>query len=289
MLAGQPDDRGRGHRSVSEGDPISSQNHQRLSGFRILQPLHKLGPGPGSSPWCWPVCVHDRRIPSESQECPGLDSFAEKLFLRGAEPYQNVSIPCIGCRQLKQKHTTLASTYLASGSRGLADHTHTRRARTSGEFPWTTCPQWLKDAGPFIRDIQFDIIYPMPGPMPGLHPLCELSRTRTLFWFLLIHGSFSVQVVSPGAVLNAQAVIAHHQIWGPFPILGSWIYRLSPQELASYEGQCQRACDEATRVAQSYLPAALPPGVPGFRGYTLRDLRTIAKAFSEPSIYVIQD
>lgn len=127
--------------------------------------------------------------------------------------------------------------------------------------------------------------------MVGFRPLVPPSRIRMLLWDYLISGTFSVQVVSPGDVLNPQTVMPPQQqlILSPFVAGGGWVYTLDPPELASYQGQCQRAWIEATRVRQSYLPAAPPPGVPGFTGYTLRDLRTIAKAFSEPSIYVIQD
>ncbi|KAG6353638.1 hypothetical protein INS49_005346 [Diaporthe citri] len=42
-------------------------------------------------------------------------------------------------------------------------------------------------------------------------------------------------------------------------------------------------------LRRSYLPAVLPPGAPGFTGFSLRDLRSIAKSSREPSIYAIQD
>lgn len=107
-----------------------------------------------------------------------------------------------------------------------------------------------------------------------------------------------MQVASPGGVLVTQEAMAQ---WPPAPLppgLGAQVNGIpgipnagptNPLNPHPYEGQCQRAADEANRVRSSYLPAAPPPGTPGFTGFTLRDLRQIAKAFSEPSIYVIQD
>lgn len=163
-------------------------------------------------------------------------------------------------------------------------------ARTAGEFPWTRCPQWLKDAGPFIRDIQFNIIYPCPGYLP-LEPW---SRSRRLQWGFPVSSTFSGQLVPPVGALNMQSVIAQ---WPPAPLLPGGLGGnvsgvpdpTNPLIPRPYAGQCQRAGIEANRLRQTCLPAAPPPGVPGFTGFTLRDLRSIAKAFSEPSIYAIQD
>lgn len=127
--------------------------------------------------------------------------------------------------------------------------------------------------------------------------MCSTFRSRRLRWDYLISGTFSVRVGAPLGVLVTHEVMAQ---WPPPPLppgLGAYLngvpgYRragpTNPLNPHPYQGQCQRAVIEANRVRSSYLPAAPPPGAPGFRGFTLRDLREIAKAFSEPSIYVIQ-
>lgn len=123
-------------------------------------------------------------------------------------------------------------------------------------------------------------------------------RDFQLEWDWLTRGVFSVRVL-PGAGANlsaaASAAVAHPP--GPAPpglmaepahVVGvPWPY--FDAETDVFDGQCQRGAIEANRLRQTYLPAVPPPGAPGFTGFTLRDLRSIAKSFSEPSIYVIQD
>lgn len=106
-----------------------------------------------------------------------------------------------------------------------------------------------------------------------------------------------MQVVPPVGALNTQAVLSQWPPVPPAPPLPAGVGGnvngvpdpTNPLNPHTFAGQCQRATIEANRLRQTYIPAAPPPGVPGFTGFALRDLRSIAKAFSEPSIYVIQD
>lgn len=131
--------------------------------------------------------------------------------------------------------------------------------------------------------------------------MVSLAREHQIRWDWQIRGQLSVQVL-PGAGANV-ATIPLEPTWPPGPVPPGLV--IPAQVLAAaaippvypywdiesdvFDGHCQRADIEANRLRQSYLPAVLPPGAPGFTGFSLRDLRSIAKAFSEPSIYVIQD
>lgn len=149
------------------------------------------------------------------------------------------------------------------------------------------CRPWLRRVGPFIRDIQFNIIY----PIPAYPPLGR--RDRRLRFDFLITGSVSFQVAQPGATINTQTVMAQWPPMGLVPIgLGGAVFGIpdpaNPVHQAPFQGQCQRAGIEANRLRQAYLAAGAAPGAPGFTGFTLQDLRSIAKSFSEPAIYTIQ-
>lgn len=147
-----------------------------------------------------------------------------------------------------------------------------------------------------MRDIDFNIV----APIRAYEPMVSVARRMTLRWDYLVQGRLTVRVL-PGAganVTTARVVPAYPPLPGPPPAglllapfqVGAgvpWPY--IPIEAAVFDGYCQRAHAEANRLRQTYLPAVPPPGAPGFTGFTLRDLRSIAKSFSEPSIYVIQD
>lgn len=131
--------------------------------------------------------------------------------------------------------------------------------------------------------------------------MVSLARQHQIRWDWQIHGQLSVQVL-PGAGANVTTTPVE-PTWPPGPVPDGLV--VPAEELAAaaippvwpywdveldvFDGHCQRADIEANRLRQSYLPAVLPPGAPGFTGFNLRDLRSIAKAFSEPSIYAIQD
>lgn len=139
------------------------------------------------------------------------------------------------------------------------------------------------------------------SPLRAYEPIVSLAREHQIQWDWQINGVLSVRVV-PGAGANVTTTPEHPE-WpaGPVPdgllvpmrvlapagLVGVWPFWNI--ELDVFDGHCQRADIEANRLRQSYLPAVLPPGAPGFTGFNLRDLRSIAKAFSEPSIYAIQD
>lgn len=167
-----------------------------------------------------------------------------------------------------------------------------RRARSAGEFPWDTCYQWVKDAGPFIRNVNFNVI----TPLRAYEPMVSVARRNQLQWDYPIHGLFSVQVL-PGPGANVRTVW-FPPTYPPAPVpaglmlppaaVAGMPYPYYPANSSAFDGQCQRANIEARRLRQSYLPAVQPPGAMGFTGFTLLDLRSIAKSFSEPSIYAIQ-
>lgn len=128
-------------------------------------------------------------------------------------------------------------------------------------------------------------------------PMVNPSREFQLQWDWLSRGVLSVRVLpGAGANLSTASVVNAHPP-GPVPpglmaspadVVGvPWPYFDVEEDV--FDGQCQRGVIEANRLRQTYLPAVPPPGAPGFTGFTLRDLRSIAKSFSEPSIYVIQD
>lgn len=128
------------------------------------------------------------------------------------------------------------------------------------------------------------------------------NRRRELQWDYQINGTYSVRVL-PGMGANVATVrVVPGWPAGPVPNglllpaylippgITQWPYQLI--EVHVFDGHCQRADREVARLRQSYLPApgAVPaPGMPGFTGFSLRDLRSIAKSFSEPSMYTIQD
>lgn len=126
--------------------------------------------------------------------------------------------------------------------------------------------------------------------MPGFPPLTSIYRLRRLEWTYPVSAALFLRVTRPGAVIASN----HLFPGGPFGAPAGIGIHLGvndptqPIDTNPFDAQCQRAVAEANRVRQTYLPAVLPPGAPGFTGFSLRDLRTIAKAFSEPSIYVIQ-
>ncbi|KAI3392949.1 hypothetical protein diail_4966, partial [Diaporthe ilicicola] len=153
--------------------------------------------------------------------------------------------------------------------------TYDRMFRSAGMFPMRECPQWLQDAGPFIRDIEFNIIWPLRGFIPHT----GADRERRLEWDYLARGSHTVRVL-PGAVLNSQTVLPLFPappvpagIQGP-PTHGVYPFQLI--NVHGFNGQCQRADDEAARLRQTYLPAVPIPGARGFTGFDLDDLRWIA-------------
>lgn len=150
-----------------------------------------------------------------------------------------------------------------------------------------TCNDWLKDAGPFMRDVDFRVIAPLKAYFP------MVRREGVLRWDYPVTGLCSVRVL-PGVGANV-GVVRTPQTYPPAPVLDGLmkatpggVYPFWPPNHAGFEGQCQRAEIEANRLRQSYIPLGPAPGVPGFAGFSLRDLREIAKAFSEPSIYTIQ-
>lgn len=134
-------------------------------------------------------------------------------------------------------------------------------------------------------------------PLRAFEPMVSFHRVAQLQWDWLTRATLSVRVMpGPGANISTAAVGPAHPA-GPVPpglmfnpanVVGiAWPYL--DVEADMFDGQCQRAGIEANRLRQTYLPAVPPPGAPGFTGFTLRDLRSIAKAFSEPSIYAIRD
>lgn len=140
------------------------------------------------------------------------------------------------------------------------------------------------------------------APIRGYEPLVPPNRRRRLQWDYQIHGTYSVRVL-PGMGANvATARVVPRWPAGPVPngLLvpvyylmppGSTQWPCQPIETHVFDGHCQRADREVARLRQSYLPApgAVPaPGMPGFTGFSLRDLRSIAKSFGEPSMYTIQ-
>lgn len=165
-----------------------------------------------------------------------------------------------------------------------------RRHRSAGEFPWNRCEQWVKDAGPFIRDVDFIVI----NPLRAFPPMVSQARSMQLRWDYAVQGLLSVRVL-PGAVVTTTPVVPNFPA-GPVPaglllqpaLAAGLAWPYDPIEQANFNGLCQIADIEANRLRQTYLPAVPPPGAPGFTGFTLRDLRSIAKSFSEPSIYRIQ-
>ncbi|KAI7784469.1 hypothetical protein LA080_009968 [Diaporthe eres] len=96
---------------------------------------------------------------------------------------------------LENKRTRGQAQILLPSAKTLTygNQSRIRMARTAGEFPWITCPQWPADADPFIRDIHFDIIYPS----------------------YLISGTFSVRVGAPLGMLVTHEVMAQ---WPPPPL-----------------------------------------------------------------------
>ncbi|KAL1858837.1 hypothetical protein Daus18300_009835 [Diaporthe australafricana] len=162
--------------------------------------------------------------------------------------------------------------------------------RICGEFPMEEIPTWLQNAGPFIRDIRFDVVF----PLRAFEPMVPLGRRRGIAWGFLGRGSYTVRV-GPGANMATQTVVP---VWPPPPVpMGlqapphatvGMVYPFQQINAHGYNGQCQRADLEATRLRQLYLTAGMVIGVPGFTGFDIQDLRSIAKSWSEPSIYIIQ-
>lgn len=168
-----------------------------------------------------------------------------------------------------------------------------RRHRSAGEFPWNTCRQWVKDAGPFIRDVNFIVM----APLRAWRPMVSFAREMQLRWDYPVQGLLSVRVM-PGAGANVTTTpVVPTFPAGPVPaglltppaMVGGRAWPCDPIEADNFDGHCQIADIEANRLRRSYLPAVPPPGAPGFTGFSLRDLRSIAKSFSEPSIYAIRD
>lgn len=138
-----------------------------------------------------------------------------------------------------------------------------------------------------MRDVDLRVI----APLRAYEPM--VRREGSLRWDYPVTGLCSVRAL-PGVNV---AVARTPQTYPPAPVpnglMRRWaaaggVYPFWPPNHAGFEGQCQRAEIEANRLRQSYIAAALGPGAPGFTGFNLRDLREIAKAFSEPSIYTIQ-
>lgn len=175
-----------------------------------------------------------------------------------------------------------------------ADPVWNIRARSAGEFPWPTSRQWVKDAGPFIRDVEFNIV----APIRAYEPMVSVARRMTLRWDYLVQGRLNVRVLpGAGAAVTTARVVPTYPpaqvpaglLLAPFQVGPGAPWPYLPIGAAVFDGHCQRANAEANRLRQTYLPAVPPPGAPGLTGFTLRDLRSIAKSFSEPSVYVIQD
>lgn len=151
-------------------------------------------------------------------------------------------------------------------------------------------PVWLLNAGPFIRDIRFDVVF----PLRAFEPMVPMGRRRGIAWGWMARGSFTVQV-GPGANMTTQTVVP---VWPPPPVpfglqapphmtIGA-VYPFQLINAHGHNGQCQRADIEVGRIRQAYLPAGLAIGLPGFTGFDIQDLRSIAKSWSEPSIYTIR-
>lgn len=165
--------------------------------------------------------------------------------------------------------------------------------RSAGEFPWDTCNPWIQVAGPYMRDVDFNVI----SPLKSYPPMTSQTRLGRLEWDYLLTGICSVRVLPGiGGNVNVVRTPQTYPAVNPVPlglmvdpalILGR-AYPYWPPNHAGFDGQCQRADIEANRLRQSYIPMAPPPGVPGFTGFNLLDLREIAKSFGEPSIYTIQ-
>ena len=145
-----------------------------------------------------------------------------------------------------------------------------------------------------MRDVDFVVI----APLRAYPPMVSLARDAQIRWDYPVTGLCSVRVLpGPGANVNVVRTAQAHPA-GPVPsglmmdpagaAAAGRVYPFWAANHAGFDGQCQRAGIEANRLRQSYIPLAPPPGVPGFTGFNLRDLREIAKSFSEPSIYAIQ-
>jgi hypothetical protein len=164
--------------------------------------------------------------------------------------------------------------------------------RSAGEFPWDTCNPWVKAAGPYMRDVDFIVIV----PLQSFPPFAPNSREGRLEWDYPLTGICSVLVL-PGA--GGVVAVRTPQVYpagpvppglmdSPFQVGTNPTYPYWPPNHAGFDGQCQRAGIKANRIRQNYVPVAPPPGVPGFTGFNLLDLREIAKSFGEPSIYTIR-
>lgn len=150
-----------------------------------------------------------------------------------------------------------------------------------------TCNDRVKEAGSFMRDVKFKVKAPLKAYFP------MVRREGMLRWDYPVTGLCSVRVET-GVGANVD-VVRTPQTHPPAPVpdglmkaTPGGVYPFWPPNHAGFDGQCQRAEIEANRLRQSYIPVAPAPGVPGFTGLNLRDLREIAKAFSEPSVYIIK-
>ncbi|KAL2277617.1 hypothetical protein FJTKL_15362 [Diaporthe vaccinii] len=251
------------------------------------------------------LCLVNRQMKVEATEAyfrvtpfeiTVLTAMQDVLFLEGAVDWGQQQVAGPYLYTLQEYRRLVARAQLlwpsrASPSWGMA--TYFRMHRSAGELPWNTCRQWVKDAGPFMRDVDFIVV----APMRAWQPMVSFAREMQLRWDYPVQGLLSVRVL-PGAGANvATTPVVPTFPAGPVPaglltppaMVGARAWPYDPIEADNFDGHCQIADIEANRLRRSYLPAVPPPGAAGFTGFTLRDLRSIAKSFSEPSIYAIQD
>ncbi|POS75075.1 hypothetical protein DHEL01_v206536 [Diaporthe helianthi] len=173
-------------------------------------------------------------------------------------------------QQIRQRTAQAALLVPSLQSPSWGRNSYYRVWRSGGVFPWTTCNQWLQNAGPFFRDVDIRVIY----PLRSYHPSSPLTRPGRLEWNHLMHGYFKLRINSgPGAITGhtSTSMIFPPAPFPPAPMpLGMMLsplnhgpgqtYPFWPANNAAFAQQCVRAGQESLRLRATYLPAAPPAG-----------------------------
>lgn len=122
------------------------------------------------------------------------------------------------------------------------------------------------------------------------------TRNKLLQWDWLDDGRYHIRVDTtiPGSpTFGLRTAFVHRNPPAPAGLMmplanqAGQQYPFWPTNDPAFGTQCMDATREALRLRALYILPNPPPGSRGFTGFSLDDLRKIAKMFGDPAIYTI--